>query len=195
MGDPILVNGQTYGNGIGTHARSVIFYELPQDAERFTAQVAIDDGGMMRGGKASNASVTFQVFTEKPPGAPKPAPPVVDDGKTLVPAEMFTVPEGLEVTLWATSPMLFNPTNIDFDAQGRLYVAEGVNYRGKGSRKEGDRIVVLEDTDHDGKADKSSVFVQEPALASPLGVAVIDGKKSSCRSRRTCSCIPMPMAI
>ena len=94
-----------------------------------------------------------------------------------MPAELFTVPEGLEVTLWATSPMLFNPTNIDFDAQGRLYVAEGVNYRGKGGRrKEGDRIVVLEDTDQDGKADKSSVFVQEPALASPLGVAVIDGK-------------------
>jgi putative membrane-bound dehydrogenase-like protein len=177
MGDAILVNGQTYGNGIGTHARSVIFYELPQDAERFTAQVAIDDGGMMRGGKASNASVTFQVFTEKPPGAPNPAPPVVDDGKTLVPAELFAVPEGLEVTMWATSPALNNPTNIDFDAQGRLWVAEGVNYRSKGSRRpEGDRIVILEDTTGDGKADKSTVFVQESALASPLGVAVFGNK-------------------
>ena len=174
MGDSLLVNGQKFETGIGTHARSVIVYDLPQGVERFTAQAAIDDGGMQRGGKASNASVKFQVYTETPPNAPKPAPPIVDDGKTTVPADLFTVPEGLEVTVWATSPDLFNPTNIDFDAQGRLWVAEGVNYRSKGSRRpEGDRIVVLEDTTGSGRADKSTVFVQEAALAAPLGVAVL----------------------
>jgi len=174
MGDSLLVNGQKFETGIGTHARSVIAYDLPQGVERFTAQAAIDDGGMQRGGKASNASVKFQVYTETPPNAPKPAPPIVDDGKTIVPADLFTVPEGLEVTVWATSPALFNPTNIDFDAQGRLWVAEGVNYRSKGSRRpEGDRIVVLEDTTGSGRADKSTVFVQEAALAAPLGVAVL----------------------
>jgi len=177
MGDALLVNGQKFENGIGTHARSVIVYDLPQGVTGFTAQAAIDDGGMERGGKASNASVKFQVYTETPPNAPKPAPPIVDDGKTTVPADMFTVPEGLEVTVWATSPALFNPTNIDFDAQGRLWVAEGVNYRSKGSRRpEGDRIVVLEDTTGSGRADKSTVFVQESALAAPLGVAVLGNK-------------------
>ena len=96
------------------------------------------------------------------------------DQPALVPPEMFIVPDGLEVTVWATSPLLFNPTNIDFDAQGRLYVAEGVNYRGKGGRRpEGDRIVVLEDTKGAGCADQTTVFVQEKALASPLGVAVL----------------------
>ncbi|MBN8420183.1 MAG: NPCBM/NEW2 domain-containing protein [Verrucomicrobia bacterium] len=177
MGDALLVNGQKFENGIGTHARSVIVYDLPQGVAGFIAQGAIDDGGMQRGGKASNASVKFQVYTETPPNAPKPAPPIVDDGKTTVPADMFTVPEGLEVTVWATSPALFNPTNIDFDAQGRLWVAEGVNYRSKGSRRpEGDRIVVLEDTTGSGRADKSTVFVQESALAAPLGVAVLGNK-------------------
>ncbi len=179
-GKPMLVDKQTYTNGIGTHAPSAIAYDLPAGVVRFTAKVAIDDGGMMRGGKPSDAKVKFQIYTALPatPEAKAAAnPPNFSEGPPEVPAELFTVPEGLEVTLWATSPMLFNPTNIDFDAQGRLYVAEGVNYRGKGGRrKEGDRIVVLEDSDHDGKADKSSVFVQEPALASPLGVAVIDGK-------------------
>lgn len=179
-GKPMLVDQQTYKNGIGTHAPSAIAYDLPAGVARFTAKVAIDDGGMIRGGKASDAKVKFQIYTALPatPEAKAAAnPPNFNEGPPQVPVELFTVPEGLEVTLWATSPMLFNPTNIDFDAQGRMYVAEGVNYRGKGGRrKEGDRIVVLEDTDHDGKADKSSVFVQEPALASPLGVAVIDGK-------------------
>jgi putative membrane-bound dehydrogenase-like protein len=52
-----------------------------------------------------------------------------------------------------------------------------VNYRSHAKRQpEGDRIMVLEDTDHDGKADKSWVFVQEPFLLAPMGVAVVDNK-------------------
>jgi putative membrane-bound dehydrogenase-like protein len=90
---------------------------------------------------------------------------------------MFTVPAGLEVTVWAQSPMLKNPTNIDIDAAGRIWVTEGVNYRRHKERDpKGDRVVVLEDTDHDGRADKSSVFVQEPTLVAPLGMAVIGNK-------------------
>jgi len=95
-------------------------------------------------------------------------------GATAIPPALFRVPDGLEVTLWATSPMLFNPTSIDIDAQGRVYVAEGVNYRGKaGRRKEGDRIVVLEDTTGAGKADKVTVFLQRPSVQVPLGLAVL----------------------
>jgi putative membrane-bound dehydrogenase-like protein len=173
-GDPLLVDKQTYAAGIGTHAASQIVYDLPEGAERFQAKVAIDDGGMIRNGKASDAQVRFYVYTEKPVTTTEGA---IVSGPPLVPVNLFTVPEGLEVTLWAASPMLFNPTNIDFDAQGRLYVAEGVNYRGKGGRRpDGDRIVVLEDTTGSGVADKSTVFVQERNLAAPLGVAVFENK-------------------
>ncbi|MBA3699958.1 MAG: NPCBM/NEW2 domain-containing protein [Planctomycetes bacterium] len=165
---PLKVDGKTYEQGIGTHAASLIAYDLPAGVVRFTAKVAIDDGGMERGGQPSNASMRFRVYTQ----APKQD--AVASGITFVPPEIFTTQDELEVTLWATSPLLHNPTNIDFDAQGRMYVAEGVNYRGKGGRqKAGDRIVVLEDTDGDGVADKTSVFVQEPHLAAPLGVAVL----------------------
>jgi len=94
-----------------------------------------------------------------------------------VPTDLFVVPDGLEVTLWANSPMLYNPTNIDIDKDGRIWVAEGVRYRRHFNRQpEGDRIVVVEDTDGDGKADSSHTFVQEPDLIAPLGVAVIDNK-------------------
>jgi putative membrane-bound dehydrogenase-like protein len=96
-----------------------------------------------------------------------------EDPPVSVPLDLFAVPDDLEITVWATTPMLNNPTNIDFDKDGRLWVAEGVNYRGQsGRRKEGDRIVVLEDSDGDGKADKSSVFVQEINLVAPLGIGV-----------------------
>jgi putative membrane-bound dehydrogenase-like protein len=88
---------------------------------------------------------------------------------------MFHVPAGLEITVWATSPMLFNPSNMDVDHRGRVWVCEGVNYRRhSGRHREGDRIMVLEDADHDGKAEKSWCFVQEKALECPLGVAVFD---------------------
>ena len=56
-------------------------------------------------------------------------------------------------------------------------MAEGVRYRSHHARQpEGDRIVVLQDTDGDGKADSTHTFVQEPALIAPLGVSVIDNK-------------------
>lgn len=174
-GKPLLVNGKEHAKGIGTHAPSTIAFDLPAGVAKFEAIAAIDDGGMIRDGKPSTASVKFRVYTQKPPAAS--AGGYDPDAPKVVPADLFTVPEGLEVTVWATTPMLHNPTNIDFDAAGRLYVAEGVNYRGKGGRRpEGDRIVILEDTDGSGSADKVSVFVQEAALASPLGVAVLDGR-------------------
>ena len=96
----------------------------------------------------------------------------------VVPLEMFTTEDSnLEVTLWAQTPMFNNPTNMDIDKDGRIWVAEGVNYRRHGSRRpEGDRIVVLQDTNGDGQADKNHVFVQEKFLTAPLGVAVLDNK-------------------
>ena len=175
-GGALTVEKKVIERGLGTHAASVIAYELPAGVARFTGRVAIDDGGMERSGTPSDAKVRFLIYTEKPPTTAS-GDVIADAGPPLVPPAMFTVPEGLEVTVWATSPMLFNPTNIDFDAQGRLYVAEGENYRGKGGRRpEGDRIVVLEDTKGAGRADKATVFVQEQNLASPLGVAVFGNR-------------------
>lgn len=93
------------------------------------------------------------------------------------------LPEDLEVNLWAESPMFFNPTNMDVDAKGRIWVTEAVNYRNFNNdstkllhHEKGDRIIILEDTDQDGKADKSTVFAEDRDLVSPLGIAVIGNK-------------------
>lgn len=93
----------------------------------------------------------------------------------------LTVPDGLEVTLWAAEPMLVNPTNIDVDAKGRVWVLEAANYRGSFKpwgmlRPEGDRILILEDADNDGKADKQTVFYQGKDLQAPLGICVLGDK-------------------
>ena len=103
-------------------------------------------------------------------------------------ASEFVVADGLEVTLWAESPLFYKPTNIDVDQRGRIWVAEGVNYRtfrGKDVNQpdsipfrhpDGDRIMILEDTDGDGVADSSKVFVQDKDLVAPLGVAIIGNR-------------------
>jgi putative membrane-bound dehydrogenase-like protein len=110
------------------------------------------------------------------PQTPQP-PRLSPDQPVTVPLELFKLPDGLEITLWASTPMLRNPTNIDIDKDGRIWVAEGVRYRSHHARQpEGDRIVVLQDTNGDGKADASHTFVQEPGLIAPLGVSVIDNK-------------------
>src|SRR5262249_37436757 len=67
----------------------------------------------------------------------------------------------LEATLFASEPAITNPTNLDIDHRGRVWLCDVVNYRGNnGKRPAGDRILILEDTDGDGKHDKVKVFYQ-----------------------------------
>lgn len=89
--------------------------------------------------------------------------------------------DGLEVGLFASEPMFSNPTNMAIDARGRVWVTEAYNYRNELNPKnpvkeKGDRIMILEDTDGDGKADKSKVFYQGTDVNSALGIAVLDKK-------------------
>ncbi len=114
-----------------------------------------------------------------PPPAKKSPPPqtLIDPSVPFLPTDMFAVPDDFEVTLWSRTPDFRNPSNMDIDVHGRIWVTEAYNYRRHKDRDPaGDRIVVLQDTDGDGKADKSHVFVQEKELLAPLGIAVIDNK-------------------
>lgn len=176
-GGPMKVDKKLIKTGIGTHATSVLSFDVPKGAKRFKAHGAIDDGGMIRNGKPSNAEIRFLLYPKKPAAMPRPKSAFFDPESLkpqLVPATSLQAPDDLEVTVWATSPMLLNPTNMDTDEAGRIWVTEGVNYRRHSNRrKEGDRVVVLQDTDGDGKADKSHTFVQDPELIAPLGIAVL----------------------
>jgi putative membrane-bound dehydrogenase-like protein len=80
----------------------------------------------------------------------------------------------LEATLFASEPMVLSLTNLDVDHRGRVWVCEVVNYRGHdGKRPEGDRILILEDEDGDGKADSVKVFYQGRDIDSAMGIAVL----------------------
>ncbi len=97
-----------------------------------------------------------------------------DAGATPGPEAALVAAEGLEATLFAAEPLLSSPSDIDVDSRGRVWVCEVTNYRGKkDTRPEGDRILVLEDTDGDGRADTQTVFHQGRDVDSALGVCVL----------------------
>jgi putative membrane-bound dehydrogenase-like protein len=97
----------------------------------------------------------------------------------------FTTPAGLKASLFAAEPMIQNPTNIDIDHHGRVWATECVNYRRyMGLRTEGDRVVILEDTNGDGLADKETTFYQSPEMTNPLGICVIPGPGGGKKGQR-----------
>ena len=110
------------------------------------------------------------------------AGPESSDPASDLASDPFEVPDGLEWSLWAETPHLYNPTAMDIDHRGRIWVTEGVNYRKWDGRNpgrdhpEGERVVILEDTDLDGVCDSSKVFVQDPDLVSPLGICILGNK-------------------
>jgi glucose/arabinose dehydrogenase len=93
---------------------------------------------------------------------------------TPQPTPEFTVADGFEVTLWAENPHLAKPIQINFDPQGRLWVASSEVYpQIEPGQAAHDKIVVLEDTKGAGKADKATVFADNMLI--PTGLAPGDG--------------------
>jgi len=98
--------------------------------------------------------------------------------------ETLVTANDVQVDIFAHEPMLVNPTSLDIDHMGRIWVAEAVNYRRINFnrpilRPEGDRIVVLIDEKGQGQATRAVTFYQGPDLYGPLSVCVIpqpDGK-------------------
>lgn len=98
-----------------------------------------------------------------------PPSPILTPEEAL---EAITIQDGFEITLFASEPMINKPVSLHFDAQGRAWIAEMVDYMkdidGKGEGDKTGRIVCLEDTDGDGKADKSTAVLEgleNPRLA------------------------------
>jgi putative membrane-bound dehydrogenase-like protein len=80
----------------------------------------------------------------------------------------------LQATLFASEPKITNPTNLDIDHRGRVWICDVKNYRGNnGKRPEGDRILILEDTDGDGVADTVKTFYQGRDVDSAMGICVL----------------------
>ena len=91
----------------------------------------------------------------------------------------FKVAEGFKVNLWARNPVIFNPINMNWDRHNRAWVSTSSTYPHiKPGRIPNDRIVILEDTDRDGVADKHTVFAE--GLTVPHSVMPVEGGAYVC---------------
>lgn len=112
-------------------------------------------------------------------GDAKPAPAVAKPSPVPAPLKQlpppqFDVDPNLEISLYAENPLLAKPIHMNFDAQGRLWVASSEVYpQIKPGQPQTDKIIILEDTDGDGKAEKSTVFAD--GLLIPTGILPGDG--------------------
>ena len=84
----------------------------------------------------------------------------------------FTVADGFKFEVFASEedfPELANPCQMSFDNKGRLWVSCMPTYPHykPGDSKPDDKLVIIEDTDNDGKADKTTVFADD--LHVPVG--------------------------
>lgn len=120
-----------------------------------------------------------QAGTAKVPGNEwPPARPESTITGALTPDEAlasFSVPPGYRVELVAAEPLVDTPILADFDADGRMWVIEMPGFlpdeSGGDSKEPIDRVVVLEDTDDDGKMDKRTIFADK--LAMPKAIKVL----------------------
>ncbi|MEO6005634.1 MAG: PVC-type heme-binding CxxCH protein [Opitutus sp.] len=93
---------------------------------------------------------------------------------TPQPQPEFVVADGFAVTLWAENPLLDKPVQMNFDPQGRLWVASSELYpQIEPGQAPTDKIILLEDTTGAGRADKATVFAE--GLLIPTGLEVGDG--------------------
>lgn len=98
------------------------------------------------------------------------------EAKFLTPEEAaknMELIDGYKVNVWASEPMMTQPMAFCWDDRGRLWIAENLDYesRGHGFSNDGNsRILILEDTDHDGIADKRKVFME--GIPFPAAIAV-----------------------
>ncbi|MFQ5735059.1 MAG: PVC-type heme-binding CxxCH protein, partial [Planctomycetaceae bacterium] len=98
---------------------------------------------------------------DKPPG------PALSPQQAI---KKMKVPPGFSVELVAAEPDLVNPIGMCFDEKGRVWVTESLEYPRSSPGKGRDRVKILEDTNGDGKMDKTTIFAD--GLNIPSGIAV-----------------------
>jgi putative membrane-bound dehydrogenase-like protein len=85
----------------------------------------------------------------------------------------LALPAGFEARLFAAEPEIYKPITMNWDHRGRLWIVETLDYPNEMQRPgEGrDRIVICEDTNDDGKADKFTVFADKLSIPTSLAFA------------------------
>ncbi|MEZ6089356.1 MAG: HEAT repeat domain-containing protein [Pirellulaceae bacterium] len=151
--------------------RPAVAKALRKRLESFFDRHADPKYDMFHGG--TSQAVVFHPIEPKREAPPSAEPPAAPQG--YVPAKL-QVPDGFRVQLAAAPPLVQHPMMATFDDRGRLFVAEsaGLNLRNDALEEQlPNSVLLLEDTDQDGRFDKRTVFADKMTL--PMGAAWHDG--------------------
>jgi uncharacterized protein len=101
---------------------------------------------------------------------------ITEGQKPLSPEEsmkLAQVPNGFELSLFASEPDIINPIYVNWDERGRAFVVQTVDYPNNLQAKNlgHDSIKICEDTNGDGKADKFTVFADKLSIPTSLTFA------------------------
>ena len=90
----------------------------------------------------------------------------------------FTMDKGMSAELWAANPLISKPLHTYWDTSGRMWIASTPIYpQIEPGAVASDRIFIVEDTDHDGKADRSTIFSDDLLIPSTVAPNErVDGK-------------------
>ncbi len=174
-------------NGVHTHGQRYNPYgpqNYPDEVKKTRGMMALRDDLIhaVASGKKSDLAVDDSKTHQLPP-VPTNFAVKDDKGKmgstTYIPPEKaedtFTMAPGYKVDLFASEsdfPTLKNPVQMSFDNKGRLWVAVMPTYPHyrPGDPMPDDKLVIYEDTNNDGKADKETVFAD--GLHLPIGFEI-----------------------
>ncbi len=114
------------------------------------------------------------IFTTGTPVSAQRAPFPIPDPDPEIERKSFIVADGFEVNLFASDPLIAKPLQMNFDPMGRLWIASSEVYpQIKPGEVANDKVLIVEDRDRDGRADKTTVFAQ--GLLIPTGIEPGDG--------------------
>ena len=142
---------------------------FPQEMEHFRALLNQADENI-RSALAQKPTRPIGAQSSIPEEAPSVRPLSPDEEKA-----QFNVLDGFEVNLFASeSDGIVKPVQMRWDERGRLWVACAASYpQIKPGEKANDYVLVCEDTDRDGRADKFTKFAE--GLFMPTGIELGDG--------------------
>jgi mono/diheme cytochrome c family protein/glucose/arabinose dehydrogenase len=125
---------------------------------------ACNNGGNTKSSKESDSLAIREKYAASP----------VLDAKIAI--SHMEVEKGLEVQLVAAEPVVTVPVAMTFDEKGRMWVVEMTGYMpdtsGTGEDIPNGKVVIIEDTDNDGVADKRSVFLD--SLVLPRAISFVE---------------------
>lgn len=133
------------------------------------------------GGLLHAADLKPDTTTEIPESAKRPPVLTLDKAHTSLTPPKADLPAGLELVTAAAAPLVTHPIMGCLDDKGRLFVgdATGVNWnKAQLEANPPNRVLMLEDTDHDGVYDRSTIFADK--MTFPQGACWLDGSLYVC---------------